>query len=191
VRTDSGFAPNPFGGYCTLACCKPQIRKHANVGDWVVGNGSKSTVGNEKMAYAMSITEKLSFDEYAEDARFGYKIPSSGIGQERGDNIYVKDRNGGWKQRAPTYHTEKQMDADLRGEYVFISNHFFYFGSNAVLVPERFQGLMSTGRWYRHVFGPEVADFVEWLRATYTPGVHGKPFTIASHAFNFLGENAQ
>jgi hypothetical protein len=42
VRSDSGFAPNPFGEYCTLACCKPQIRKRARVGDWIVGCGSKA-----------------------------------------------------------------------------------------------------------------------------------------------------
>ena len=23
VATDSGFSPNPFHGFCTLACCKP------------------------------------------------------------------------------------------------------------------------------------------------------------------------
>ena len=27
VATDSGFAPNPFFGLCTLACCKPAIRR--------------------------------------------------------------------------------------------------------------------------------------------------------------------
>ena len=136
VRSDSGFAPNPFGEYCTLACCKPQIRRHASVGDWVVGSGSKRTVGNEKMVYAMRITEKLSFDEYANNPRFRYKVPSKGIIQERGDNIYFRDSNGDWKQR-PSYHKEKQMEADLRGEYVLVSDDFFYFGANAVLVPEK------------------------------------------------------
>lgn len=33
VTHDAGFAPNPFWGYCTLACCKPAIRRTANVGD--------------------------------------------------------------------------------------------------------------------------------------------------------------
>ena len=42
VRYDSGFAPNPFYGYCTLANCKPIIRGHAQVNDWVVGTGSAS-----------------------------------------------------------------------------------------------------------------------------------------------------
>ena len=34
---DTGFSPNPFFGYCTLACCKPDIRRVAKVGDWIVG----------------------------------------------------------------------------------------------------------------------------------------------------------
>ena len=36
ITRDYGFAPNPFGGICTLATCKPGIRNHATVGDWVV-----------------------------------------------------------------------------------------------------------------------------------------------------------
>jgi len=30
VAYDSGFAPNPFHGICTLACCKPTIRRTAH-----------------------------------------------------------------------------------------------------------------------------------------------------------------
>jgi hypothetical protein len=40
VARDYGFAPNPFFGVCTLATCKPKIRKAAAIGDWVVGTGS-------------------------------------------------------------------------------------------------------------------------------------------------------
>jgi hypothetical protein len=80
------------------------------------------------------------------------------------------------------------MEADLGGAFVLISDHFLYFGADAVLVPERFRGLMSTGRWYRHVIGSEVADFAAWLRDTYAPGIHGKPYAIASQGFSFLKE---
>lgn len=41
VARDYGFAPNPFFGICTLATCKQKIRSAANVGDWVIGTGSK------------------------------------------------------------------------------------------------------------------------------------------------------
>ena len=27
MTDDTGFAPNPFYGICTLACCKPVIRR--------------------------------------------------------------------------------------------------------------------------------------------------------------------
>ena len=36
IKHDSGFAANPFCGYCTLADCKPAIRRTAKVGDWIV-----------------------------------------------------------------------------------------------------------------------------------------------------------
>lgn len=39
VAHDFGFAPNPFDGLCTLATCKPDIRKKAAVGDYIVGTG--------------------------------------------------------------------------------------------------------------------------------------------------------
>lgn len=34
---DTGFAPNPFHGWCTLAGCKPVIRRTARIDDWIVG----------------------------------------------------------------------------------------------------------------------------------------------------------
>ena len=48
VARDFGFAPNPFHGFCTLACCKPKIRSAAEVGDWVFGmaGGDLSAPGN-------------------------------------------------------------------------------------------------------------------------------------------------
>ncbi len=56
VRYDSGFAPNPFYGYCTLATCKPDIRRGAEVGDWVVGSGSndRSIRRGGHLVYAIS-----------------------------------------------------------------------------------------------------------------------------------------
>jgi hypothetical protein len=59
VRYDKGFAPNLFWNYCTLATCKPGIRRKAEVGDWVVGTGSKENVGIGKLIYAMKIEEKI------------------------------------------------------------------------------------------------------------------------------------
>ena len=73
VREDSGFAPNPFFGFCTLANCKPKIRKIAQKGDWIIGLGSKSQNCRDRLIYAMQVTEKISFDQYWRDKRFSRK----------------------------------------------------------------------------------------------------------------------
>ncbi|MFC0668681.1 hypothetical protein ACFSKY_14665 [Azotobacter chroococcum] len=91
VARDFGFAPNPFFGFCTLATCKPKIRKHASVGDWVVGTGAKSTYDYKgRLIYAMQVSEVLSFDEYWNDARFILKRPNlkGSLKVMYGDNIY-------------------------------------------------------------------------------------------------------
>ena len=49
VDRDFGFAPNPFHGVCTLATCKPAIRKGARVGDWVIGMGGSRSQCDGKM----------------------------------------------------------------------------------------------------------------------------------------------
>lgn len=59
VTHDTGFAPCPYGRYCTLAYCKPRIRKAAEEGDWVVGTGSASKRMAKKIIYAMKVTKKL------------------------------------------------------------------------------------------------------------------------------------
>ena len=37
IPIDDGAAPNPFHGMCTLAICKPGIRRVAKKGDWIAG----------------------------------------------------------------------------------------------------------------------------------------------------------
>lgn len=41
IPIDDGAAPNPFRGMCSLAICKPGIRRVAKTGDWVAGLGSR------------------------------------------------------------------------------------------------------------------------------------------------------
>ena len=64
VARDYGFAPNPFYRVCTLATCKPIIRKAAAIGDWVVGTGSKERDRQAFLVYAMRVTEAMTFNEY-------------------------------------------------------------------------------------------------------------------------------
>ena len=64
VDRDFGFAHNPFHGYCTLATCKPGIRKSAQIGDWVIGMGGSRLGATGQCVFAMQITATISFDEY-------------------------------------------------------------------------------------------------------------------------------
>ena len=100
LRWDTGFAPNPYFGICTLATCKPGIRKSAEPGDWVAGIGSTQNQLEGRLVYAMRVEEKMSFDEYWTDPRFAEKKPNLKGGREQccGDNIYHQTPDGEWVQ---------------------------------------------------------------------------------------------
>ena len=70
VSRDYGFAPNPFYGTCTLATCKPEIRRTARAGDWIIGTGSKMQGREDHLVYVMKVAEKRTFSEYWADDRF-------------------------------------------------------------------------------------------------------------------------
>ena len=85
VTHDTGFSPNPFWGYCTLADCKPAVRRTANVGDWIVGLSPRAK-GNT-VVYAMEVDEILDYASYFRDKRFAHKIPDYSDGTV-GDNSW-------------------------------------------------------------------------------------------------------
>ena len=63
VDHDYGFAPNPFGGICTLAKCKYGSKKRnivemAERRDWIAGTGGadlSKSAGHGKLIYAMRV----------------------------------------------------------------------------------------------------------------------------------------
>lgn len=179
IPYDRGFAPNPYWGCCTLATCKPGIRRQAEEGDWVVGVGScgQKSASRGKIVYAMRVAEALSFDDYATDPRFQIKIPHS-VNAKRaaGDNIYYRDSSGAWKQR-PSLHDEGEKKRDLSGLRVLVATHFFYFGRAAKDVPPEFTQITEWVRNYRwKSFDPALVErFVEWLEQSCKPGVLERP----------------
>ena len=64
VRADDGAAPNPYYGMCTLAICKPAIRRTARVGDWILGTGSKAAGLAGHVIYAMRVDEAITLEDY-------------------------------------------------------------------------------------------------------------------------------
>lgn len=177
VTRDYGFAPNPFHGFCTLATCKPTLRKHANVGDWIVGMGSsgKESIYKGKMIYAMQVEEILTFDDYWNDIRFQNKKPvMNGSTQLKyGDNIYYTDENG-YIIQVDSHHSLENgkenllnLERDTRGEKVLISKKFWYFGKDAIEIPESLSTLKNVGRGYRNIHDHNnqkfIDNFVEWI----------------------------
>ena len=184
IVRDYGFAPNPFHGLCTLATCKPHVRLKANVGDWIIGSGAKTTNLEGRIIYAMEIAEKVTFEEYWTNPKFSRKKPiiPAGLIRIHGDNIYYKANDEIWHQ-IPSQHSnpdfsqnEKHMKNDLSGKYVLVSNSFFYFGNKHFQVPPQFKEVCSTIRDYRKISDASIAQsFIEYLCRNYQPGVLGDP----------------
>ncbi|WP_199858747.1 hypothetical protein [Microbacterium sp. CFBP 8794] len=187
VDHDIGFAPNPYHGYCTLATCKQEIRRVAEVDDWVIGTGAAKNRRAGYLVYAMRIEEALTFDDYWRDSRFGRKRPDlSGSRKVRfGDNIYHCE-TGVWVQensrhsRADGTPEPIHIERDTKSDRVLISSDFVYFGKDGPPVPSelrtRYPMDLVSLRGHRNRFPAEqVAEAEAWLR-TLPRGVVGKPF---------------
>ncbi|MCR4406418.1 MAG: hypothetical protein NUW24_05780 [Anaerolineae bacterium] len=179
VKSDTGLAPNPFWGYCTLAVCTPNhMGIRAQKGDWFIGITAINR-GN-RLVFAMQVSEVLPFEHYYNDPRFEQKKPIiDGTWRQRcGDNMYYKDDAGIWKQHPSIYHcTPEQVEQDLKHPYVFIAELFYYFGDRAIEIPPEYRELI----WRRQGCKCEhdldtVRDFLNWLEANFEPGIHGEPY---------------
>jgi hypothetical protein len=131
------------------------------------------------LIYAMRVSEVVGFDDYYKDPRFQVKKPRFG-GNPRdacGDNIYYMGDDRAWKQRPTRYHgTPQNFKQDTDHPRVFVSNRFYYFGENAPQIPDKFRVLIRDrqGVKWRHP-ADKVDAFVEWVQATFEPGIHGDP----------------
>jgi hypothetical protein len=180
VTHDTGFSPNPFWGYCTLADCKPVIRRTAKVGDWIVGLSPKAD-GN-RLIYCMQVEEIIPYDEYYGDSRFKAKKPNYFKGEvvhKCGDNIYKPLRNGDFQQLQSTHSNGTNEDPktkahDLGGKNVLASKTFYYFGSRPLKLPERLDDL-RVGRGFKNKFSPEIVSaFIAFITLK-TAGVNACP----------------
>ncbi len=151
VDHDHGFAPNPCDGFCTLAKCKfgkKNITELAQKGDWIVGTGGANL---KKSAGHGNLIYAMKVDD---------KIPLA---------EYCHAYGG---KRIDADHVENEDDRS-----VLTSNHFFYFGRNAIPIPKRFgEDFEKRGRGYRSNFTDELVEkFAKWLEANFTIGVNGAP----------------
>lgn len=189
VARDYGFAPNPFGGVCTLATCKPDIRQRADVGDWVAGLTSAADRATLGFVYIMKVDEVLTYDAYWNDARFQLKKPSrsGSVKQLFGDNIYHQSPTGVWHQ-ADSHHSldggganPRNIANDTRSHGVLVGRRFAYWGSAAIDVPQEFLNFnghsIRLNRGYRSKFPDEfIRAFVSWFESLDAQGFIAPPF---------------
>lgn len=183
VARDYGFAPNPFHGACTLATCKPVIRRTAEIGDWIVGTGSASYGLTGHLVFAMRVDQAITFDEYWSSPEFQIKKPvlSGSRKQAYGDNIYCKDSSGNWQQ-APSHHSkpsgeinQANVEHDTQADRVLVGRLFAYFGKSAIPIPKQLQDVCAV-RGHKCNFDPAfVVAFTDWLKSASQPGFHGAP----------------
>lgn len=161
VRYDTGFAPHVFNGICTLATCKPQIRRAAGLGDWILGtSGLRYCDSSLRVVYLMQVTEDpIPFDLY--DSLYPERRPSPQ--NPLGDNIYFLDpASGQFQQRPNAHHGPKNMPGDLSSTSVLVSRRFLYFGNRIPKLPDDLD-VVKKGPGHRCSFEPSVLQrLIEW-----------------------------
>jgi hypothetical protein len=171
IPIDDGAAPNPFRGLCSLAICKPGIRRTARKGDWVAGLGSRAAPSGDlggRLVYAMCVEEVLSLQEYDRraPADWPHRIPntlSADLSERLGDCIYDYSRGAPFLR--PAVHGPENRATDLGGKNVLLSRDFYYFGSRAIPLPDDLLPICHQTQGHKsRANAPYFARFVSWLR---------------------------
>lgn len=186
IEHDLGFAPNPFFGACTLACCKPDIRLHAKLGDIVMGTGGKTTARQGYLTYWMRVDEIINFDKFWEDSRFSLKKPSmrGSAMQRHGDNIYHRDRETGEWRWVDSFHSELNGQISVsnlkrdtgRTDRILVGHDFAYWGRTGPKIPDALADFVVKRQGWKCNFSPDrLAAILAWLGAQPERGYLGEP----------------
>lgn len=168
IPYDDGAAPNPYGGICTLAICKPRIRSVAKIGDWIVGTGSIKSGFANQVVYAMKVTGKMSMKKYDALCREKYpsKIPDwyhkSDYSKRVGDCIYDFSVQPPLLRKG--VHSEGNRKTDLGGKNALISDHFYYFGNQPKPLPKDLLPIVNQTQGHKsNLNKPYFEEFVKWI----------------------------
>ncbi len=187
VQHDKGFAPNPFWGLCTLACCKPRIRKRVDEGDIIIGFGSASKeVGlGGRMIYWMRVDKIISFDDYWQDPQYIAKRPVSGSSLMAwyGDNIYHRTAESSEWQQAFSFHTDGDglgrgnLERDTgTTDRVLISREYAYWGGSGPSFPAELGDLVPSFQAERCNYSEDqIAQVLEWIGTLPERGLRAEP----------------
>jgi hypothetical protein len=175
VSYDLGFAPNPFGGLCSLACCKPNIRQRAKHGDWIVGLTGTKLKPEKRCVFGMVVTADMTFDDYWDNPDFQTRRPKRNGSPKKqvGDNIYHRVTTAApWVQEDSVHSLEDGTQCplntkhDTRVNRVLLSERFTYFGASAPVVPTVILNSLQYSknpRDYRRFNLNDAHELVDWL----------------------------
>ena len=152
---DAGMAPCYDDGMITLATCKPEIRKSAVPGDWVIGFMPRPH-DRGLATWAGKIASSLPHGEYQRQHR------------ARCDAVYRERPDGTTERLRPEYHpTVEEMDRDLSGPVlVFDPEVSIRLGAQPELVPQELLHLAAAGRGHRvnDALPADEAKLEGWVR---------------------------
>lgn len=175
VSYDLGFAPNPFGGLCSLACCKPQIRARARAGDWIVGMTGTKIPPALRCVFGMVVTADTTFDDYWTNPDFASRRARRNGSPKKqvGDNIYHRlAPDMPWIQEDSVHSRVDGSQCDLntshdtRVDRVLLSSRFVYFGSAAPPLPAGVRNALGydrNPRDYRRYDAEDARALIDWL----------------------------
>lgn len=185
LAVDNGFAPCVDNGVLTLAICKPDIRRTAGKGDWIIGVSPKED--GHKLCYAAKVTgNPIPGQEYYTQGKF----------RRRGDCIYSFDGRKFSLRKRRKVHEEGNKKKDVgtfptyKNAVVLMSSKrsFWYYGNNARSIshkqyPALNRRLIHLQQGHRVNHSPavhkELMTIIRRLRRD-KPGVHGSPRDPAS-----------
>ncbi|MDA8156798.1 MAG: hypothetical protein M0Z52_10180 [Actinomycetota bacterium] len=186
VKHDTGIAPNPFWGWCTLAVCTPNHQgSRVEPGDWIAGFLDKKR--DYKFLYAMIVSECIHMDAYFKDKRFLNKRPRvrGTLIQRHGDNFYSFDSQGQWQQHKTDFHKDPDLQIkDTKHPWVFVSKKFWYLGKKAHPLPEHLLSLAG-GRGTRVNHDEDLVEqFKKWVSHKFREGRSALPNDIKACGHN-------
>jgi hypothetical protein len=194
MSVDNGGAPCVQDRLLSLAICKPEIRRCAQVGDWILGFGANSFQAagrlhrGNPLVYVARVTGKERGETYYTEITH----------RDRADCIY-EQRAGRFRRRAGAlYHDRPESLPHDLGEYpyypksaVLLSNDFRYFAGGGTTeygnrLPNLIDAVQGIGRGHRVAhpgtqLSVELIELQRWLWREFTESVNlGEPNELAA-----------
>lgn len=179
---DTGLAPNPFFGTCSLALCTPNhMNAHLNQGDWVVAHSSKET--GRRLVYAMRLTHVLDMPTYFTMFPEKRPDPNGTYEQQCGDNMYYLDGDR-WARMPSAEHNTPDAFAQDKNRLVYLAEgaeNYWYFGAAnrhpaIASFADRFPWLIKDRQGFSYIHDQiQITAFTKWLDQLGMYGLIGQP----------------